>query len=73
MSMFEKWQELELGKKLSLIIAVGYLVVACFGSDVPVGVLTFLAYLIWPLGCIWFGDELGAWTGVLFPRPSITF
>ena len=70
--MFKWLGRLELDKKLSLVIAVGYLALACFSEDVVVTVLKLLMFLAAPLGCIWFSDEFGACTVVLFSRPSIT-
>ena len=63
--MFERWRDLELGKKLSLIIAVGYLVSVCFlgGGDFAVNVLRVLVLLVLSLGLIWFGDEIGGYSG----------
>jgi len=61
---------------VSLVIAAGYLLVVLFmpGRGSIPGRLGFLlvtaAYLLLPLLCIWFGDEVGGYMGSL-PGPAI--
>lgn len=65
-----------LSRFFSLLIAAGYLVIAFFfeepGSRVGrLGfVLAVAGYLLIPLLCIWFGDEMGEYTGAL-PGPAM--
>ena len=60
----------------SLLIAAGYLSIVLFmpgHRSIPgrIGVvLAVAAYLVIPLLCIWFGDEMGNYTGSL-PGPAI--
>lgn len=51
-------------KILSLFIAICYLITAYFIAGFE-GVYSTLFYLFIPLSCIWFGDELGRWSGTL--------
>ncbi len=53
------------GKIIAVIISLFYLGIASFfkGSE---GFLRMLLFLILPLGCIFFGEELGGTTGVRF-------
>jgi hypothetical protein len=46
------------GKLLSLVVAVFYLVVAHRAGAGAGMCVVILAYLLLPLACIWFGDEL---------------
>jgi hypothetical protein len=62
---------------LSLLIAIAYLLI-CFFLKQPksaVDVLEVLfvsaAALVFPVLCIWYGDELGDYVGT-FPGPGIT-
>lgn len=61
---------------LSLVIAAGYLSFVLFapGSisvERRIGtVLAVAGYLLIPVLCIWFGDEMGSYTGTL-PGPAI--
>ena len=58
------------------MIAAGYLLVLLFmprSGSIPgkLGILLAVAaYLLLPLLCIWFGDEMGNYTGTL-PGPAI--
>lgn len=54
----------------SLIVAGVYLVVslvACLGGEQEAlkGVVYLLSYLVLPIACIWYGDEMGSWTGTM--------
>lgn len=61
---------------ISLVIAAGYLSVVLFmpgDKSIPgrLGIaLAVAAYLLIPLLCIWFGDEMGNYIGTL-PGPAI--
>ena len=61
-------------KFLSLIIALGYVLLGVAISEsltAAVGHALFVAAIVvLPLACIWFGDEVGDYVGVL-PGPSI--
>lgn len=60
----------------SLVIAGGYLSLVLFApGDVSTQrrmgtVIAVAAYLLLPLSCIWFSDEMGNYTGTL-PGPAI--
>ena len=56
---------------LSLVVAVGYLVAAFYGGGWEL-VWRVGIFLILPLACIWFGDEMGSYTGVGMGRGAIT-
>ena len=53
-----------MAKIISLLIALVYLIVA-FISGGSETLLQILVFLLLPLGVIWFGDELGGYTGRL--------
>jgi len=59
---------------LSLLIAIAYLVIGCLqarsAAQLFATLLLLSGALLLPLACIWFGDELGEYVGVL-PGPSI--
>jgi hypothetical protein len=59
---------------LSLIVALGYVVLGMLAADSVVGAIghgVFVcAVLVLPLACIWFADEIGDYVGWL-PGPSI--
>lgn len=65
-------------RSLSLVIAAAYFVIPLFGvvanhgsfKQVLVVVLVAAGYLVMPLLCIWFGDEMGGYIGAL-PGPAI--
>jgi len=48
----------------SLVIAIAYLILAYFAGG-PEAVVKIGIYLILPLACIWYSDELGSCTGVM--------
>lgn len=48
---------------LSLIIYAAYLIVAIINGDKGTWPIASVALLL-PLGCIWFGDELGGYVGL---------
>ncbi len=56
--------EMDLWRWLSLIVALIYLSIAAFASGVG-GVLRTFAFLVIPMACIWFGDEMGDYVGYL--------
>ena len=68
-------REFPIGRTLSLIIAAVYLVITAISASSPskllVGVLMVCGALLLPLACIWFGDEMGEYIGIL-PGPAIT-
>ena len=61
---------------LSLVIAAGYLSIILFAPGAEsirsrVGLLLItVGYLVLPLACIWFGEEMGNYMGT-FPGPAI--
>jgi hypothetical protein len=62
-------------RRLSLVIAVGYVLIGWKVSQslreaFAIIMLTALSLLL-PLACIWFGDEMGDYIGML-PMPGIT-
>ena len=67
-------REFPIGRVLSLIIAVVYLVVGGFSATSKgklLGALLIVGvWVLLPLACIWFGDELGEYIGA-FPGPGI--
>ena len=74
--MFDWLTHFGASRFLSLLIAIGYLSIVVFmpgNSSIPgrIGVvLAVAAYLLVPLLCIWFGDEMGNYIGTL-PGPAI--
>ena len=52
------------GRITSLIIAIVYLIAAFLGKGFE-GILTTSIFLLLPMACIWFPDELGSFTGVM--------
>lgn len=60
-----------MSRLISIVIAIGYLVAAYFADGWELTWRIGL-FLILPLGCIWFSDEMGAYTGVGFGRGAIT-
>lgn len=63
------------GRTLSLIIAAFYLVVTAISASshgkLLANLLIMGGALLLPLACIWFGDEMGEYIGLL-PGPGIT-
>ena len=63
-------------RSVSLLIVLAYLAFALVAaSQGPVNeaigsVIVTMAYLLLPLACIWFGDEMGDYIGTL-PGPAI--
>jgi hypothetical protein len=49
---------------LSSLLALGYLCGAYFAGDAETALKVALG-LIFPLACIWYGDELGSYVGVM--------
>lgn len=49
---------------LSVVVGIAYLMAAVF-SGPPEGVVLVGLYLVLPLACIWFGEEIGAFKGVM--------
>jgi len=57
---------------LSIIIAVAYLVISYFAGGGE-ALWRIAVFLILPLACIWFGSDMGGYTGLNFyTRPAIT-
>ena len=75
--MFDWITNFGASRVLSLLIAAGYLSFFLFApGPVSAGrrigtVLTVAGYLLLPVLCIWFGDEMGSYTGRL-ANPAIT-
>lgn len=74
--MFDWLTNFGASRVFSLVIAAGYLSVVLFAPG-PVSterrigtVIAVAGYLLIPLLCIWFGDEMGNYTGTL-PGPAI--
>lgn len=53
-----------IGKILSAIIAVGYVSVA-YAAGGGEAAIACTIYLILPLACIWFSEEMGSFTGTI--------
>ena len=61
-----------MSKLFSLIIALIYLILSFILGGLS-GFLKILVFLIFPLGCIWFSDDIGNYTGFSGGfRPTIT-
>ena len=64
-----------LSRAASLVIAMGYLVLAAFTGG-PESVLRTILFLLLPLGCIWFPQAFGtylrrpSWVGPYFTSPT---
>jgi hypothetical protein len=48
-----------LNRFLSLLVAVGYVLVVYFHTESPERTFRMCIGLIFPLACIWFGEQLG--------------
>ena len=74
--MFDWLTNFGASRFFSLVIAGGYLSIVLFmpgHSSIPArigAVLLVACYLLIPLLCIWFGDEMGNYIGTL-PGPAI--
>jgi hypothetical protein len=53
-----------ISRTLSTIIAITYLILAYLGGG-GYSVLPIALFLVLPLACIWFSEEMGAFTGVM--------
>ena len=51
-------------RTLSAAVAVVYLVLGYYGGG-PILLVRVAMFLLLPMACIWFGEELGAFTGVM--------
>lgn len=49
-------------KLLSLIISIGYLIIAYHNGGTK-ELFRFVIFLVLPLACIWFSNEIGGYTG----------
>lgn len=49
---------------LSFIVALGYLFLVILKDVLDGRILLVFGYLIFSLGCIWFGDEIGDYVGI---------
>lgn len=72
--VFEKIVEgLDLNRLISAIIGIIYLITATYLKG-GMGFFGILKFLILPLGCIWYGEDLGNYTGSILSqgisRPS---
>ena len=74
--MFDWLRNIGASRFISLVIAAGYLSIVLltpghisFPGRIG-AVLAVAAYLLLPLLCIWFGDEMGGYIGTL-PGPAI--
>lgn len=72
--VFEKILEsLDLNRLISAIIAIIYLTIATYSLGGK-GFLGMIRFLILPIGCIWYGEDLGNYTGSIMSqgisRPS---
>ena len=54
-----------INRSLSLIVAAFYLLIAYFSEKQAALIIKALIFLAFPLGCIWFGDILGNFTGLM--------
>lgn len=64
--MIRRWNELEHGKQVSLVLAVAYLALTFLVArlDFPGYFTKLLMLLVLALTCVWFGDEIGELQGV---------
>jgi hypothetical protein len=60
---FAKWILDDRGKRLSLAVAIIYFAVAIIGRYEAVVFFQLFGFLLLPLACIWFGDQMGKYTG----------
>ncbi len=65
MRIVERWLELELGKRISLVIAICYLSfpILPLQEEFPERFLITLVFLVCTLGFIWFSDVIGGFKG----------
>jgi hypothetical protein len=66
-----------LSKILSLLVAGVYLLIPivmyiCGNQEAFEGIVMVLIYLVLPMACIWYGDELGGLTGIKYGLVSST-
>jgi hypothetical protein len=66
-----RWAIMMKNRIISGIIACCYLV-AAFIAKGPLMTFRMSGFLILPLACIWFSNEMGGFTGTGFGRGSIT-
>lgn len=59
------------GRVISGVIAAMYLLVAYFTGGGK-ALLQVTGFLVLPLACIWFSDEMGGYTGIAMGRGEIT-
>jgi len=62
---------MDLGRALSLLIGLGYLAAVAVAAG-PAAVLPYAGPLVFVLALIWYGDEMGSYTGFLPPHRPIT-
>ncbi len=60
-----------IGKKLSLLISLAYIGIALL-AGAGWEALTVVAYVIFPLACIWFSEEMGNYSGILIQGGPMT-
>jgi hypothetical protein len=53
-----------ISRALAAIVAIGYFVAAVMGGGAE-DVIMMALYLLLPLACIWFSEEMGSFTGVM--------
>lgn len=57
-----------MSRLLSLVLSAAYLVAALSSEDAEI-ILSVLGFVLFSLACIWFGDEIGEYTGWIGLRP----
>jgi hypothetical protein len=72
--VYEKFPKaIDLNKLISAIIAICYLTIATYLVG-GAGFFKMFGFLILPMGCIWYGEDLGGYTGSILSqgisRPS---
>lgn len=59
-------------RAISLVIVIIFIAFMIITSGTNEGNLLYLTLFIFPLGCIWFGDDFGEYTGINFGNNQIT-
>lgn len=50
---------------ISVAVAIAYLLVAYFAGGGGKAVLQVTGFLVLPMACIWFSDDMGGYTGMM--------
>jgi hypothetical protein len=63
MKQFMRWMLDDRGKRLSLVVAISYIVIGVILKATVGDLLRVCMVLLLPLACIWFSDGMGRFTG----------